>query len=316
MSDERRWVRAVLGLGSNLGSREAMLRAAADVIATCDGVREARVSQVRETAPMGPAQPPYLNAAVGFETWWSANSLMDMALSTERLLERVRDVRWGPRTIDVDVLWIDGVTCATYAVTVPHPGLRERAFALAPLVELVPDARDPTDGARYADVLAGLADDTLGAPSPLAMRCEGVEVEHTADECFEVRARSRADLLAGAAEMIAGLVIEPESVEIRQRVKIECARPEGVDAGDWGDDERMFAWLSEVLYAGDGGRFAVRRAAVIDDNDDRVRGVLLGEPIDEEKHSVRGAIKAVTYHQLEVTKGDDGRWFARVVVDV
>lgn len=106
-------------------------------------------SRVYETAPVGPAQPDFLNAAVLVETELAPEGLLDALLAIEARLGRVRRERWGPRVIDLDVLWIDGIVVDGPRLVVPHPHLRERAFALAPMLELVPDARDPRTGAPY-----------------------------------------------------------------------------------------------------------------------------------------------------------------------
>lgn len=106
-------------------------------------------SRVYETAPWGPPQPDYLNAAVLIETELTPLALLDALLSIERSLGRVRDVKWGPRTLDLDVLWIDGRVVDEPRLRVPHPHLFERAFALRPLLDVVPNARDPRTGLFY-----------------------------------------------------------------------------------------------------------------------------------------------------------------------
>jgi 2-amino-4-hydroxy-6-hydroxymethyldihydropteridine diphosphokinase len=141
-------LRAVVGLGANLGDRLATMRAAARALSLVARVEKA--SRVYATAPVGgPAQPEYLNAAVLVASDSSPEDLLDALLAIEAGLGRARREKDGPRTIDLDVLWIDGVTLDTSRLVVPHPRLCERAFALVPLLELVPDARDPRTGARY-----------------------------------------------------------------------------------------------------------------------------------------------------------------------
>jgi 2-amino-4-hydroxy-6-hydroxymethyldihydropteridine diphosphokinase len=107
------------------------------------------VSRVYETAPVGPAQPDFLNAAALVTTDLPPERLLDALLAIEASLGRARRERWGPRVIDLDILWIDGVAFETPRLVVPHPHLHERAFALAPMLELVPAATDPRTGARY-----------------------------------------------------------------------------------------------------------------------------------------------------------------------
>lgn len=142
-------MRVVVGMGANLGERLETLREARARIA-----RRATVlasSQLWETAPVGgPAQPDYLNAAVLLEWTGSPIELLDALMEIERELGRVREVVNGPRTIDLDVLWIDGEIVSLPRLVVPHPRLHERAFAIAPLLDLVPDAVDPRTNERYA----------------------------------------------------------------------------------------------------------------------------------------------------------------------
>ncbi len=138
----------VIGLGANLGDRLATMREAVERIG-----RIAKVvarSTVWETTPVGgPPQPDYLNAAVLVAWAREPVELLEALLAIEAELGRVRDVPNGPRTIDLDVLWIEGRVVDEPKLTVPHPRLHLRAFALAPLLELVPDACDPRTGRRY-----------------------------------------------------------------------------------------------------------------------------------------------------------------------
>src|SRR5579871_4635707 len=121
-------VRAVVGLGANLGDRLAAMRAAVGELDRTGAV-VAR-SRVYETEPVGPAQPRFLNAAVLVEWHGSPEELLRELLDIEARLGRVRGERWGPRAIDLDLLWADGVMAEGEELTVPHPRLRERAFAL------------------------------------------------------------------------------------------------------------------------------------------------------------------------------------------
>jgi len=127
--------RAFLGLGSNLGDRRALLRAAVDAIPDL-----VAVSPVYETDPVGgPDQEPFLNLVVELDTGASARELLAVCARLEAAAERVREVRWGPRTLDVDVLWIDGETVDEPDLVVPHPRMTQRRFVLAPLHDLAPD---------------------------------------------------------------------------------------------------------------------------------------------------------------------------------
>jgi 2-amino-4-hydroxy-6-hydroxymethyldihydropteridine diphosphokinase len=130
--------RAFLGLGTNLGDRAAHLRGAVDRLRALE--RVSAVSDVYETAPVGgPDQGPYLNLVVELDTQRSPRELLELCGRLEATAERVRTVRWGPRTLDVDVLWIDGTTVDEPDLVVPHPRMARRRFVLAPLADLAPD---------------------------------------------------------------------------------------------------------------------------------------------------------------------------------
>jgi 2-amino-4-hydroxy-6-hydroxymethyldihydropteridine diphosphokinase len=132
--------RAYVGLGANLGDRAAMLRAALEQLEGEPDVEIAAVSAFRETEPVGLLdQPRFLNAAAAVDTELSARELLDRLLAIERRLGRTRTgARFGPRTIDLDLLLYGDEVIAEPGLEVPHPRLHERLFALEPLVELEP----------------------------------------------------------------------------------------------------------------------------------------------------------------------------------
>lgn len=137
--------RAFLALGSNLGDRRQYLR---DAIAGIPDL--VAQSDVYETGPVGgPEQGAYLNMVVELDTDLDGRGLLEVCRRLEQAAERVRVTRWGPRTLDVDVLWIDGMTVDDPDLVVPHPRMGERSFVLEPLAELAPDVvaavdvRDP-----------------------------------------------------------------------------------------------------------------------------------------------------------------------------
>lgn len=140
--------RAYLALGSNLGDRLAHLQGAVDGLAAADGVRVQALSPVYETAPVGgPSQDDYLNAVVAVDSDRSPRQLLELAQALERAAGRVRRERWGPRTLDVDVLLVEGSEVHDPDLEVPHPRLTERGFVLAPLADLgVHPAPVPPDG--------------------------------------------------------------------------------------------------------------------------------------------------------------------------
>jgi 2-amino-4-hydroxy-6-hydroxymethyldihydropteridine diphosphokinase len=127
--------RAFLGLGSNLGDRRARLRDAVDALPDV-----VAVSPLYETDPVGgPDQGEFLNLVVELDTSLTARELLAVCAEREAAAERVRIERWGPRTLDVDVLWVDGEAVDEPDLVVPHPRMWERRFVLAPLRDLAPD---------------------------------------------------------------------------------------------------------------------------------------------------------------------------------
>jgi len=162
-------MRGYLGLGSNLGDRLGALQSAVDLLAREPGLRIDASSRVYETDPVGgPAQPDYLNAVVRVETELTPHETLEACRRTETALGRVRDVRWGPRAIDIDVLLLDALTVDEPDLTVPHPRIADRAFVLLPLLELEPDPMLP-GGRTLASVTLGPEGAQLFAP-PLSTR--------------------------------------------------------------------------------------------------------------------------------------------------
>jgi len=129
-------VRAFLGIGSNLGDRLAYLQGAVDGLAATDGVEVVALSAVIETDPVGPEQPDYLNAVVAVDTTLSPRALLEAGQRLEQEAERVREQRWGPRTLDVDVLLYGDEQVDEPDLVIPHPRWAERDFVLAPLADL------------------------------------------------------------------------------------------------------------------------------------------------------------------------------------
>ena len=140
-------LRAVVGFGANLGDRLGTMRQALRALERI--ARVEKTSHVYATAPVGPPQPEFLNAAARVRWEGDAEGLLDALLAIEGQLGRVRAERFGPRTVDLDVLWIEGVAVQGERLVVPHPRLRERAFAVVPLLEVAADARDPRTGEPY-----------------------------------------------------------------------------------------------------------------------------------------------------------------------
>jgi len=164
----------VIGLGGNLGERERFLALGVTHIAALQGLSITALSRVFESEALGPPQPRYLNAALRLTCDYQATELLACLLEIETTLGRKRDVRWGPRVLDLDILW-GSEPVSSAKLTVPHAGLRERAFALAPLLDVAPDL-----AGEYSEALAQLG----GAP-PIHGR---LQLETTAKACEYVSA--------------------------------------------------------------------------------------------------------------------------------
>ena len=149
-----------MGVGSNLGDREGTIRRAVELLRDEPEVDVLTVSSLIETEPWGyEDQPRFLNGALELRTSLPPRSLLDVLLAVERKLGRTRDtVRYGPRTIDLDLLLYGQEQVEEPGLTVPHPRLHEREFALVPLQELAPDLVIPGQGS-LGDVLAALHSD-------------------------------------------------------------------------------------------------------------------------------------------------------------
>jgi 2-amino-4-hydroxy-6-hydroxymethyldihydropteridine diphosphokinase len=147
--------RVALGLGSNLGDRLEYLQAAVDTLTETPDIVPVAVSSVYETEPVGgpPGQPAFLNAVLVVDTMLSARTLIERALAVEDAYGRARLERWGPRTLDIDLLAVGAEVIDEPGLTVPHPLVAERAFVLAPWAEVDPDFDLPGHG-RVADLAA------------------------------------------------------------------------------------------------------------------------------------------------------------------
>ncbi|MQT11509.1 2-amino-4-hydroxy-6-hydroxymethyldihydropteridine diphosphokinase [Segnochrobactrum spirostomi] len=148
-------VRAAIGLGSNIGEKIATIDRAVALLDAAEGVRVVARSANYRTEPWGYRdQDWFVNACVLVETTLSARALLELCLATEQALGRRREIRWGPRTIDLDVLFYGDARIEEPGLSLPHPHILERAFVLAPLAEIAPDA--VVHGERIADALARL----------------------------------------------------------------------------------------------------------------------------------------------------------------
>ncbi|MET0802124.1 MAG: 2-amino-4-hydroxy-6-hydroxymethyldihydropteridine diphosphokinase [Actinomycetota bacterium] len=157
---------ALLGLGANLGDRLETLQRAVDMLGDDPSIRIVACSRVWETDPVGRVeQPDFLNVVVRAEVRLDPHELLAACHRVEAALGRVRETRWGPRTIDIDILLYGGRTIDEPDLSVPHPRMLERAFVLLPLLELDPDPIMP-DGSRVLDLPLG--PDAAGGARPFA----------------------------------------------------------------------------------------------------------------------------------------------------
>ena len=152
--------RVYIGIGSNAGDRRANIDRALDALRQTPGIEVAAVSRAIETEPAGgpEGQRPYLNAAAALETLLEPEPLLDALQEAERRLGRRRAERWGPRTIDLDLLLYGRRVVATARLSVPHPRLRERRFVLEPLAAIAPEAVEPVTGLTVEALLENLRD--------------------------------------------------------------------------------------------------------------------------------------------------------------
>jgi 2-amino-4-hydroxy-6-hydroxymethyldihydropteridine diphosphokinase len=148
---------AFIGLGSNLGDRKAMLDGAVAALKETPGVIVRAVSSYHETEPVGgpSGQGPFLNAAAALETALDPFELLELLLRIEGQFGRTREVQWGPRTLDLDLLLFGDRIIETPTLQVPHPRMAGRRFVLAPLVEIAPEAVEPVSGRTIRELLSG-----------------------------------------------------------------------------------------------------------------------------------------------------------------
>lgn len=151
--------RAYVAIGSNLGDRRAYLQAGIKEVAALSDTRLVALSRAYETRPLGPvAQPDFLNAVFAVETALAPVPLLAALLAAEKKHQRQRRIRWGPRTLDLDLLLYGECVIENARLTLPHPRMHERRFVLAPLCEIAPDLHHPRTGLPFATHLAALAD--------------------------------------------------------------------------------------------------------------------------------------------------------------
>jgi 2-amino-4-hydroxy-6-hydroxymethyldihydropteridine diphosphokinase len=151
-------VTAYLALGANLGDRQGQLQGARAALAAAGGIRVTAASPLYETGAVGgpPGQPLYLNAVLRVETTLSCRALLELCLAVEERFGRRRQEQWGPRTLDIDLLFYGGEALDEPGLVVPHPHLHQRRFVLTPLADLDPELLHPALGRSVRQMLAAL----------------------------------------------------------------------------------------------------------------------------------------------------------------
>jgi 2-amino-4-hydroxy-6-hydroxymethyldihydropteridine diphosphokinase len=155
------WRPAYVAIGSNLNQPQARVHEAFGYLATLPATHLLLRSRLFGTPPMGPQdQPHYVNAAAGLLTQLSARKLLDDLLLIEQSMGRNRQERWGPRVIDLDLVWMPGEAIDEPGLTLPHPGVSTRNFVLYPLADIAPSLAIPGHG-KVSDLLRGVGDDGI-----------------------------------------------------------------------------------------------------------------------------------------------------------
>ncbi|MEO0970527.1 MAG: 2-amino-4-hydroxy-6-hydroxymethyldihydropteridine diphosphokinase [Cyanobacteria bacterium J06639_18] len=145
--------KVAIALGSNLGDSIAILEAAIKALERMPGIEIIIVSSWYETKAIGPPQPNYINGCISVRTEQKPNSLLQILLGIEKEFGRIRREKWGPRTLDLDLLLYDDLILETPTLQVPHPRMRERAFVLAPLAQIEPSWIEPVSGKSIKELL-------------------------------------------------------------------------------------------------------------------------------------------------------------------
>jgi 2-amino-4-hydroxy-6-hydroxymethyldihydropteridine diphosphokinase len=144
---------SAIALGSNIGDSLRILEAAIETLAQTPGISLSAKSSWYKTKPVGPPQPDYLNGCAILQVEMKPHMLLETLLQIEQQFGRIRQERWGPRLLDLDLLLYDGLVLDTPNLQIPHPRMKERAFVLVPLTEIAPDWVEPISGSAIKDLV-------------------------------------------------------------------------------------------------------------------------------------------------------------------
>jgi 2-amino-4-hydroxy-6-hydroxymethyldihydropteridine diphosphokinase len=162
--------RTVLSLGSNLGDRLDNLQEAIDALFDAPGLDFIAISPIYETKPVGgPEQGDFLNVVIVANSRVAPESLLERVLNIEDAMDRTREVRWGPRILDIDIVTMGEVTSEDPALLLPHPRAHQRAFVLVPWCDVEPEGSLPGQG-KLADLLPAVADQELHRRDDLSLQ--------------------------------------------------------------------------------------------------------------------------------------------------
>jgi 2-amino-4-hydroxy-6-hydroxymethyldihydropteridine diphosphokinase len=274
---------AVLGLGSNLGARRSIFRAASALLGALPGCSVLARSSLYETPPLGPPQPDYLNAALRVRWDGDVEALLQATQAVEQQLGRERGEHWGARTLDIDVLhWSEGAVQRAH-LEVPHRELASRSFALAPLLDVAPELAP-----MWGPVLHALK----GAP-PAAVP-GWPSYRYDAGVCTSEWLFDTAELLAIAGELsLRGVGVRARAGSVRPFV-----------GGSLGSPEAALAWLRETIETTLCDGFAVQSLAITGGHEHGWSGLFLGE------HGSLPAPSTLPVAQLE--RREDGALRVRI----
>ncbi len=154
----RAWHQVYLSVGSNMGDRKAYIADAVEALSEHPDMRDIRVSSLIETKPYGPvAQDDFLNGCIALSTLLDPEELLDVLHEIEHKAGRRREIHWGPRTLDLDILFYDKLVYESKRLIIPHVDMTNRSFVLEPLSELAPNLRHPLSGQTVAQLYAGIS---------------------------------------------------------------------------------------------------------------------------------------------------------------